>query len=90
MLVYTLFDIPLEIAFLESGCQWDALSGINFAVDVLFCVDIVVAFHTGFYERVRGEDVLQVHQQIVLSIEFSFVFQFEHVYLSHYLCIFAM
>ena len=86
LLVYTLFEIPLEIAFMEAGehtvlrkvqwqvcsehvlsnsggpagCDMNSLDWFNFFVDIIFCADILVAFHTGFIVKINGEDILQV------------------------------
>ena len=59
MLVYTLFEIPLELAFIETSCTLDALAAMNLVVDIVFCVDIAVAFHTGFYVKMKGQDILE-------------------------------
>lgn len=37
-----------------------ALDWFNFIVDVVFCIDIAVAFHTGYVIKINGEDILQV------------------------------
>jgi len=37
-----------------------SLDWFNFIVDIIFCLDIGVAFHTGFVIKINGEDILQV------------------------------
>ena len=66
LLVYTLFEIPFELGFIESvGCNMSSLDWFNFFVDIVFCMDIAVAFHTGFYVKVRGEDILEDNHWLI-------------------------
>ena len=66
LLMYTLFEIPLELAFIETSCEYDPLAIVNLIVDCIFCVDIAVAFHTGFYVKMlNGQDVLEDHHWLI-------------------------
>ena len=65
LLVYTLFEIPLEIAFLDEGCPWTEIAVFNLFVDVMFCIDIAVAFHTGFVVKVGGEKILEDNHYLI-------------------------
>ena len=65
LLVYTLFEIPFEMAFIESDCNMTSLSTFNLMVDIVFCVDILVAFHTGFMIKIAGEDILEDNHWLI-------------------------
>lgn len=65
LLVYTLFEIPLELAFIESDCVMSSLDTFNLVVDIIFCSDIVVAFHTGYIVKVSGEDILEDNHWLI-------------------------
>ena len=43
-----------------AGCDMSSLDWFNLFVDIVFCTDILVAFHTGFIVKINGEDILQV------------------------------
>ena len=43
-----------------------SLDWFNLLVDIVFCTDILVAFHTGYIVKINGEDILQV---IVLACQ---------------------
>jgi len=58
LLIYTLFEIPYHVAFMAVSCDMDGIAFFNIVVDMLFCFDILLAFHTGYLIKVRGEDVL--------------------------------
>jgi len=65
LLVLTLFEIPLEIAFLDAGCEFTNLTAFNLVVDIIFCLDIAVAFHTGFMIKVGGQDILEDNHYLI-------------------------
>ena len=66
LLVYTLFEIPLELAFIEASCDYDPLAIVNLMVDIIFCIDVAVAFHTGFYVKMLdGQDILEDHHWLI-------------------------
>lgn len=66
LLVYTLFEIPLELAFIEASCDYDLLAIVNLLVDIIFCIDIAVTFHTGFYVKsMSGQDLLEDNHWLI-------------------------
>jgi hypothetical protein len=59
LLIYTLFEIPFRLAFVEASCAMDASNSFNLFVDLIFMTDIVISFNTGYIERIRGEELLR-------------------------------
>ena len=64
LIIYCAIAVPLEIAFdaelkdLVDG--WGPWSVFNFCVDILFLVDIVVNFRTGYLVEVSGREMGRV------------------------------
>ncbi|EKX31273.1 hypothetical protein GUITHDRAFT_83268, partial [Guillardia theta CCMP2712] len=60
LLIYTLFEIPLHLAFLtdDSNCALNALDSCNLAVDLIFCTDMFVSFNTAYLIAPKGEEEL--------------------------------
>jgi hypothetical protein len=65
LLVYTLFEIPLEIAFIDPSCNMSSLDVFNLIVDIMFCIDIMIAFHTGYYIKLQGENILEDNHWLI-------------------------
>lgn len=63
--MYTLFEIPFEMAFIEADCNVTILILFNLLVDIVFCMDILVAFHTGFMTKIGGEDILEDNHWLI-------------------------
>lgn len=48
MLLYTCFEIPFSVVFVDSNCDWTWLSILNITIDCLFLVDIIITFFTAY------------------------------------------
>ena len=64
-LLYTAVLTPVEVAFLQEGTHINALWIVNRFVDVLFVVDIVIAFHLAFQETTQNGGHWVVNRRII-------------------------
>ena len=70
LLSWTTFEIPVNMLFEEAGgesapglsCDWNTFMIINFTVDILFLVDVVVSFNTAYFDdnSILVDDRLQI------------------------------
>jgi hypothetical protein len=55
--IYNCFSIPLKIAFDPLILQTPPFETADNIIDILFVVDIVVAFRTTFYDMETGDEI---------------------------------
>ena len=61
LIVYTCLELPPRIAFAKDDNVFDVLMGVDLAVDIVFLLDVVLAFETG----IEDHGIIEMHRDIV-------------------------
>lgn len=60
--IWNSISVPFDLAFKPLILQHPALQAINWVIDALFVVDIVINFRTSFINNLNGEEVTEAKE----------------------------
>lgn len=67
--IYNCFSIPLKIAFAPPILDHVAVETIDNIIDILFIIDIIVAFRTTYYDFETGDEIFSPYKTAQLYLK---------------------
>lgn len=74
--VYNCFQIPFQIAFEPPFLEFSAFTTLNSIIDVMFLLDILIAFRTTYFDMHSGEEVFSGKKTSISYLKSRFFIDF--------------
>ena len=71
--LYNSFTVPVEMSFNPAGLQYPIMKRINNAIDLIFFLDILIAFRTVYHDE-YGIEIMDAKIMALNYIKSSFLF----------------